>query len=145
MQKFKHHNREYELRITWWQAIEVFPQQFNLNITKLVGDMEKTTETLQLLLLNDDLMVSLMWYYIKDQTSALEYEDFLKELESKQLQGFKEALWEEVLNFSGPLKAPSLKEMKRLFDKELKNPKFEELVSKLPVEESTQAATPSES
>lgn len=145
MQKFHHKNREYQLKIGWYDAMEVFPGKFGIHLTKLLGDMEKTNETLAALLLDDEVVVGIMWYLIQQQTDTLTYNDFLAKLTSSEVTEFREAFWEEVMVFSGPLKEPSLKEVMQTYRKELKNITFDGLDSGLPQEVSTPPSSPSES
>jgi hypothetical protein len=143
MQKFLFQKREYDVKIGFWEAIEVFPEKFGIYLTKLLGDMEKTNETLTILLLDDEKMLSIMWWYLKEQTESLEYESFLQGLDTPSLASFREAFWEETLNFSGPLKEKSLKEMMRVYRKELKNLTLDDLDSRSLPEASHQTPSPS--
>jgi hypothetical protein len=137
MQRFRHNKREYELEIKYNHAILTFPEKYGIHLTKLLGNMDLTNETLSAILLDDEKLIDLMWFYVKAQTDSLEYEVFLETLVPNDLVSFRESFWEETLTFSGPLKEQSLKEMWKTFRKELKNMKFDELDSKSPPEEST--------
>jgi len=144
MRKFKHQNREYDLFIGFYVALQVFPPKFNIYLTKLLSDMEKTTESISAILLDDEKVLSIMWHYIEEQQDSIDYDTFLKNVTPRELAHFREEFWEEVINFSGPLKAQALKDMMKVFRKELKNMTFESLVSESPPEESVSETSPSE-
>lgn len=108
MTKFSHRNREYSIKIGYLAAIEVFPEQFGISLTKLLVNDEATNDTIRTLMLNDEVVIDMMWYYIKEQSDIIEKTDFLEKLESKEVIEFREAFWQEALNFSGPLKAQVL-------------------------------------
>jgi len=128
MQNFKFQNRNFEIRIGYLEAMEVLPTRFNIYLMNLVSDLQKTNDTVLNILINDETCVSLMYYYLQ-KASDMPYEKFLECLEPTELAAFKEAFWEEVLNFSGPLKAPVLRQFQEETRKELKNPSLGKLPS----------------
>lgn len=144
MQKFTLQKREYDLKLGWYLAMEVLPEKFGISIAKLLSDMSETQEVINILFLDDEKVVSLMWFFISEQTDSLTYEDFLKNLETADVTKFREAFWQEILSFSGPLKQPMLTDMWNLARRDLKNVRLEELVSSSAREESTSTTSPSE-
>jgi hypothetical protein len=61
----------------------------------------------------------LFFYLIEDQ-SGLNYEEFLQQMDGKQLGQFREDFWSEVVNFSDPLKKTLLQDLWRDYRKQVK-------------------------
>lgn len=118
--KFSFADDTYTINITWWDAISVYPEKFDLELLKLMADDEMTQIIVGRIALDDDLMVKLMWHFMQDEAS-FKFEDFLHKLTTPAISDFREAFWKEVANFSGPLKEEALlkgwKETKRFLKK----------------------------
>ena len=137
MRNFKFQNREYSLTIGWVQAVDEFPANFDLHIADLVSDNVKSQDTVNNIMLNDNIIIKLMWHYLKPHVE-MEWVDFLKKVESKEVHDFRQVFWEAVLDFSGPLKVNLLKEIWAEMKKELQELTLEKLDSKSSQEVSTQ-------
>lgn len=118
--KFSFADDTYTINITWWDAISVYPEKFNLELLKLMADDEITQIIIGRITLDDSLIVDLMWHFIQPE-SSFDHNDFVQKLSTKAVSDFREAFWKEVAFFSGPLKEPALlqgwKEAKRFLKK----------------------------
>jgi hypothetical protein len=137
MRSFQYRKSDYSIVVGWFQAIDEFPAKFNIHLADLVSDMQKSNETVNTILLNDNIIIQLMWYYLKPHVTC-EWEDFLKQVEATEVHKFRESFWEAVLDFSGPLKTPILTQLWKEVKKELREVNLEELASKYSQEASTQ-------
>lgn len=144
MQNFQYRNRKIDLELGIWDAMDTFPKRFKINVLQLLNDMEDTMEAIRIFTLDDETMLHVMHFYVCKELDQCEWEDFLKNVTPKELAEFKDALWQEVINFSGPLKEKMLQGLKKEVRNELKNPKFDKLFSESPPEESTSVEEPSE-
>ena len=138
MRNFQFQKRKYSITINWFQAVDEFPDKFGIHLADLVSDLQKSNDTINMLMLDDNLAIQLMWYYVKQDEDTMEWTDFLKKLEGDELHKFRQEFWESVLDFSGPLKMDLLKQAWKGLKKELQETNLEELVSKSSAEESTQ-------
>lgn len=101
--KFTLNKQEYTIKIGYRDALEVLPEKFGLEITKLLVDDDKTNNIVRSLLMDDEKLIQIMWYYMQE-TTTLQYSEFIEVLTPLEVNNFRERLWEEISNFSGPLK-----------------------------------------
>lgn len=127
MIKFEFKGREYPINIKYRDAIEELPDKFNIHLCEIFTDEEKGLETMQRLVLDDKLCLSLMFYYLED--SGLEWSDFLDKVTESDLRKFREDFWTAVAVFSGPLKKGIVEQMWAQFKKDLKNANLEQMIS----------------
>lgn len=137
MRNFKFQNRDYQVKIGWFQAVDEFPATFDLHLADLVSDGVKSQDTINTLMLNDNIIIKLMWHYLKPHLD-IDWIEFLKKVDTKEVHDFRTVFWESVLDFSGPLKVNLLKQAWAEMRKELKEVTLEQLASKSSPEESTQ-------
>lgn len=105
--KFTVNKQEYNIKIGYRDALETLPEKFGLSITKLLVDDDETNNVVRSLLMDDEKLIQIMWYYMQD-TTTLDYGDFIEVLTPLDVNTFREKLWEEISNFSGPLKQPMM-------------------------------------
>lgn len=127
---FEFKNIQYQININYYDSLKVLPEKFNINLCKIFTDGEIAGETMQNLILDDELTLKLAWYYIEPAISGMDEDDFLRNMTGKDLERFREAFWQAVVNFSGPLKKNLLTEMWNQFKRDLKK-------AELPTETST--------
>lgn len=124
--KFEFRQRQYPIKITYFDAITTLPERFGIDLCEIFTDEDKALRTMQALTLDDKLCLKLMHHYIGD---GIEWEDLLKQATEKDVARFREDFWTEVGVFSGPLKRGILEQMWNQFKKELKEANFEEMIS----------------
>ena len=116
MSSFKHNGQTIQLNYTYFEAMNTFPE-LGLDILGIVTD---TTPILQILA-DDKTMIKVWYHFVKDVEP--DFDDALKALKPAEMQQFKEAFWESVVNFSSPPMRETLHQMWEQVKKELKRPK----------------------
>lgn len=123
--KYEFNNREYPIKFGYYEAFEIFPEQFEIDLAEIFTDEEKAMVTMSNLALNDKATLKLMNYFVDD----IEWEQLIKKAEASDLDRFREDFWTAVGVFSGPLKKGILDQLWRQFKKDLKDTDFQELMS----------------
>ena len=120
MASFKHNGQTVQLNYTYFEAMNTFPG-LGLDILGVITD---TTPILQIMA-DDKTMIKVWWYFIKEFESLAEedFDDALKALKPEEMQAFKEAFWESVVNFSSLPMRETLRQMWEQVKKQLKQPK----------------------
>lgn len=116
MASFKHNGQTVQLNYTYFEAMNTFPG-LGLDILGVVTD---ATPILQIMA-DDKTMIKVWYHFVKDLEP--DFDEALKELKPAEMQQFKEAFWESVVNFSGPPMRETLNQMWDQVKKELKQPK----------------------
>lgn len=114
--KFTSQNIEFPINIKVGTAI-FFKQEFKFNLLNLF-EGDNVSVFLETMSLNDEKIIDLMWYYVKDKIE--DKEAWIDSLERKDLTEFKDAFWEGVLNFSDLAARPVLQELRRQLPELLK-------------------------
>lgn len=127
MIKFEYRQREYPIKLTYFDAINTFPERFNIDLCEIFTSEEKALMTMQLLALDDKLCLKLMHYFIGEE--EMDWDDLLKNTTEKDINRFREDFWTAAGLFSGPLKKGIMDQMWRQFKKELKETDFAALIS----------------
>lgn len=139
--KFNVGTQEHNIALNYYSAAVILPDKFAIDLLEMFTDQQKMVDTMQGLILDELTALRLMFYYMEDST-PYSWEDFLKAVTSQEITKFREAFWDEVCFFMGPIKAPILRQMWTEFLKEIKTADFVSLTSKIsaldsPPEEST--------
>jgi len=119
MTTFNIGKQEYNIKLTYGLSVNVLPDKFNINLTKIFVDSELASKTMETLVLDDERTLSLMWFFV-EPTASIDYDTFLEKVSPQELEEFREAFWAEVVNFSGSLKKNMMLQMWTEFKKELK-------------------------
>jgi hypothetical protein len=116
---FEFNNLTYPIKLTYGVSLNVLPQRFGINLSKIFTDPEMASQTLQNLTFDDEKTLQLMWYFI-EPTASMDYDEFLEKITPKELENFREMFWAAVVNFSGSLKKNILLQMWDDFKREVK-------------------------
>lgn len=117
---FELDGNKYQISLNYYEAIKVLPSKFGIHLNKIFTDGDAAAQTMQTLALDDELCLKLAWYYVEPTASAMDEDDFYRAMSGKDLERFRDAFWQEVVNFSGPLKKNLLMEMWSQFKRDLK-------------------------
>lgn len=84
--------------------------------------MEPENTVLQSILINDSLMLKIMFFYV-DEHCGMSWDEFLESLDSHPgaLEKFRNAFWEMVVGFSAPAVQEPLRDLWRQAKKMLKD------------------------
>jgi hypothetical protein len=104
---FKLNSKEYDISITYWDAVTVYKKRFNIDLVALFEESNLDT-LLARMYLSDSLALELMEYYTKDDQP---WEETLKNLRPIDVKHFKDAWWETLLSFFDPLRSDFLREV----------------------------------
>jgi hypothetical protein len=110
---------KYPIKMNYRESLMILPEKFGINLCKIFTDGDAAANTMQALILDDELTLKLAWYYIEEKAS-FDWEEFLELMEGKDLERFREDFWAAVVNFSGVLKRNLLQEMWNQFKRDLK-------------------------
>lgn len=103
--KFYVGEKHFKITITMWDAFEVLPKDFDVNIPSLFeGDNLNTL--LARMFMSDTLAVQLIQHY-----SELPYEEIIQSLTPESLARFKDVWWAVVLDFFDQTRRESLREI----------------------------------
>ena len=116
MASFKHNGQTVQLNYTYFEAMNTFPG-LGLDILGVITD---TTPILQIMA-DDKTMIKVWYHFVKDVEP--DFDDALKALKPEEMQAFKEAFWESVVNFSSLPMRETLRQMWEQVKKQLKQPK----------------------
>ena len=85
--------------------------------------MTKDNSVIQTIMLDDSTMLKVWFYYIQQQDPTASFEEALEILDEspKGLEPFRKAFWELVVGFMPTALQPTLREMWRQAEKQLKN------------------------
>lgn len=83
---------------------------------------------MQTLALDDERTLDLLWFYL-EETAAFDKDDFLKTVEAKDLDRFRDDFWSAVVNFSGPLKKNLMMELWDQFKRDIKKADLQSRIS----------------
>jgi len=85
--------------------------------------MTKDNSVIQTIMLDDSVMLKVWFYYIQQQDPDASFEEALEILDEspKGLEPFRKSFWELVVGFMPTALQPTLKEMWRQAEKQLKN------------------------
>lgn len=122
--EFELNKIKYPITINYYESIKVLPQKFGVSLTRMFVDQDEANETMVSLTMDDEKTLALAWYYVEQTASGMDEDDFLKVMTGKDLERFRDAFWQAVVNFSGPLKKPLLEEIWKDFKKSLKSPEL---------------------
>lgn len=109
--------RKIPITITFRDALTIYPNR-GLKILNIL-DSNNAQETLQTLLLNDEIMLDLWKHYIAENN--IDEDEALDALDRDNFQKFKNEVWNAVVNFSDPQMQGALREIKKLLEQELAN------------------------
>jgi len=98
--KFK--GKEYQFKLTYRKMLEDLPNKFNIHLGKIFTDNDLMQQTMLNLLVEDEVSIKLFHWAIN--SASLTYEDLLDDMDQKTLSDFRDCFWEEVVNFSDPLR-----------------------------------------
>lgn len=135
MVNFEFKDRKYPIKINYLESLKTLPEKFDLRLCAIFTDGEAAADTMQGLILDDEKTINLAWHYV-EPTASFTYDEFLEEMQGKDLERFREDFWSAVVNFSGPLKKNLLTEMWNQFKRDLK---------KAELQSETSTASPSDS
>jgi len=107
--------RKINIVITFRDAINIYPKR-GLPILNILSD-NNAQETLQTVMLNDQKMLDLWYYYL--QENNIDEDKALDELTRENFMEFKKEVWEAIVNFSEPQMRGALIEMKKMFNEEI--------------------------
>ena len=114
--QFKHNDQTIRLNYTYFEAMNTFPD-LGLDILGIVTD---ATPIIQIMA-DDKTMIKIWYHFVKDMEP--DFEEALRSLKPAEMQQFKEAFWESVVNFSSPPTHKTLRQMWDQVKEELKRPK----------------------
>lgn len=115
MSSIKFKGAEIPIKITYKSAWYDLPE-LGIDILNIFED-DKTVSNI---LINDRVMVNVLFYYVKGHCSTIE--SALEELTPEIMNEFREVFWNEVVNFTNPQMRPSLQEYMSMIKKELASP-----------------------
>lgn len=123
---FEFNGKKYKVEISPTMAYKELPQRFEINLLKMFADEETNKETLQTLIMDDDKMLHLMYFFLEKNGSTLTLENVLSQMENLAvLDTFRDAFWAGVINFSPPLKKNILLQIWDQMKKEIKDIDFQ--------------------
>ncbi|GIW60301.1 MAG: hypothetical protein KatS3mg087_1367 [Patescibacteria group bacterium] len=137
MTPFKIKDKEYRIHLTYRQCLQEIPKKFDIHICKMFTDSEKSSDTLERLMMDDELTINLLWHLIQDE-AVITYDEFLDSLSGAELDKFREAFWDEVANFFGPLRQGMIRQIWKEFKKEIKKADLQKMTSEKSYTESSQ-------
>lgn len=129
--RFEFRNQSYPIKITYWDAIEVYPDKFGINLCEVFTDEDAALETMQKLTLDDLCIINMVEHFTEIDRTTL-----LKSITSEDLDRFREDFWAAVSVFSGPLKRGILQQMWTQFKREIKNAELQERLLDKPLSDS---------
>lgn len=127
--EFELNKIKYPIEINYFESIKVLPQKFGVSLTRMFVDQDEAVSTMESLILDDEKTLALAWYYVERTATGIDEDDFLRTMTGKDLERFREAFWQAVVNFSGPLKRPLMEEIWKQFKKDLKSPELLNTIS----------------
>lgn len=104
---FRLNNKEYDIEITYWDAVTVYPKKFKIDLISLFEDSNLDT-LLQQMYLGDSLALDLMKHYTADD---IQWEEVLKTLKPIDVKHFKDAWWAALMGFFDPLRSDFLRDV----------------------------------
>lgn len=116
-------NKQYPVEIIFQEAYGPLKKDFKLNIFNMFSENDNTPRQL---LLDDEYVLDLMWYFVKKEQHIQTKENMIAKITSMDVvDEFREELWAGVVNFSSHLKRPMLMEAWKVMKKEIKGMKME--------------------
>lgn len=116
---FELNNTKYPITLNYLQCLRVLPERFGISLTKIFTDNDAAVKTMEALVLDDERTLQLAWFYI-EPTASIDEEAFLELVDGRDLERFREAFWQAVVNFFGPLKRNVLTDLWNQFKRDLK-------------------------
>ncbi len=113
-------NSSFEINISYRTAYTHLPEKFDIRLLQMFVDQEAGENLLKELLLDDEKCLGLLWYFVEPQCEGKSFDDFLDIIQSGDLDKFRQVFWEEVANFSGPLKRNLVMQLWEMLQRELK-------------------------
>lgn len=107
MAKYSYNSQPVNLTFGYLEAYRELPK-YGLDLLSIF-DAENTV--IQKIMLDDRVMLDVRFYFLKREGLAADFEESLEDFTSVQMQQFREAFWEEVVNFSAPPARKALREM----------------------------------
>ena len=99
--KFVVDGKTYPIRIVWKDA-RFIAAEYDYNILKLFIDEEMTNKVMMALLVDNELVINLCWYFLRDKVEYTQ-DDLLEYLPTPaHFEEFREAMWAAIVNFSSP-------------------------------------------
>ena len=83
-------------------------------------DIFKDQSTMMAILTNDRVMIPVLYYFCDKHCSTLE--NAIENLTPSVMEEFREAFWNEVINFTSPQMRPALQETMKMLKTELASP-----------------------
>jgi hypothetical protein len=109
MTTFTLNGKQYQIKLTYSDAKFAFPHKFDLHLLALFED-NNLDRLLTQIMLNDELSLSLMAHYVEDKLDETALYSELDQ-DPSALQRFKQAWWDALLAFYGPLQRNVLKQV----------------------------------
>lgn len=132
-------NHTFQIDITYRTAYTLLPEKFDIRLLQMFVDEEAGEKLLKELLLDDEKCLGLFWFFVEPQFGGKTHDDFIDILQIGDLDKFRQTFWEEVANFSGPLKRNLVMQLWEMLQRELK-----EIDLKPETSTSSSSNTPSE-
>ena len=132
-------NQTFEINISYRTAYTHLPEKFDIRLLQMFVDEEAGEKLLKELLLDDEKCLGLFWFFVEPQFEGKTFDDFLGILQTGDLDKFRQTFWEEVANFSGPLKRNLVMQLWEMLQRELK-----EIDLKPEISTESSSSTPSE-
>jgi hypothetical protein len=120
---FEFAGTKYKIEISPMMAYKDLPDRFNINLLKMFADAQSNESAMQDIIMDDNNMLHLMFYFLEKNGTKLTFEDMLNAMENLTiLDEFRDAFWAAIINFSPPLKKGIIRETWEQIKKEMKNP-----------------------